>query len=193
MSLGPGHAGSRLAITVVMCYNDKVQDLLFYANRVETTRVTSGQQCRVDERATPVNKSLDELRRAGDHRVDSDVVLVLTRFGLRHLWQLPLMYWDFRRIKRRAERTPGLLRATFLVSGPRSCFSLSLWKNADSIPLLSSHAPQHVDVARRSFGRLQYHDGIGPELWSTKWRLVTVSNNLRWSGFDLTESIRSSE
>jgi len=44
--------------------------------------------------------------------------------------------------------------------------------------------PVHVDVANKVFGRLSKDPEFGPELWSTKWRLVSVSNNLNWSDFN---------
>lgn len=147
-------------------------------------------QARQSARAFAFERSSrDELARSGDHLVESEVLLVLTRFGLRHAWQMPLMYLDFHRVARRARRTPGLLRAAFLIEGPRTCYSLSLWKDAMAVPLLSSYAPEHVEVARGSFGRIHYESGVGPELWSTKWRLVTVSNNLRWPGLDLASLV----
>jgi hypothetical protein len=49
-----------------------------------------------------------------------------------------------------------------------------------------------VEAARDLFGRLAFNAHLGPELWSTKWRLVAVSNNLNWADFDLQEVVLGS-
>ncbi|MGH2559555.1 MAG: hypothetical protein ACRDJH_10855, partial [Thermomicrobiales bacterium] len=51
------------------------------------------------------------------------------------------------------------------------------------------NVPGHVEAARRAFGRMVFRKGRGPELWSTKWRLASVSNNLNWADFDLRRLI----
>lgn len=49
---------------------------------------------------------------AGDTAVDSDVVLVLTRFGLRSPRQLVPIYLDYRRLKKQLKHQAGLLAAS---------------------------------------------------------------------------------
>jgi hypothetical protein len=133
------------------------------------------------------------LREAGEQPVDVPVICVITRFGLRSAWYLLPTYLDFRRVVRQARRsaTPGLLRAAFLVENPRTCYSLSVWTELNAIPRFGGTVHSHVDAARRVIGRVAFTPGRGPELWSTKWRLAAVSNNLNWSEFDLRGVIES--
>ncbi|HET8629146.1 MAG TPA: hypothetical protein VFL91_17130 [Thermomicrobiales bacterium] len=125
------------------------------------------------------------LTEPGDHPVAVPVTCVITRFGLRSARDLLPTYLDYRRVAREAARTPGLLRAAFLVEGPAACYSLSLWASRDAIPHFGTNVPGHVEAARRVFRRLRFDERRGPEIWSTKWRLDSVSNNLNWADFDL--------
>lgn len=127
------------------------------------------------------------LGRPGDHSVETSVVCTLTRFGLRSPHHLLPTYLDFQRVIREAGRTstPGLLRAAFLIENPVTCYSLSIWESRNAIPSFGTNVPVHVTAARRVLGRLAIDSDQRPELWSTKWRLVSVSNNLSWDGFDL--------
>jgi hypothetical protein len=125
------------------------------------------------------------LKEPGEHGVDTDVFCVLTRFGLRSPHHLIPTLRDYRRVVHdaRAAQVPGLLRHAFLVESPRSCFSLSIWSER---PYFSADVPRHVEAARRVFGRVRFEPEHGPEVWSTKWRLTSVTNNLRWADdFDL--------
>jgi hypothetical protein len=127
----------------------------------------------------------------GQRPVDVPVTCVITRFGLRgahHLLPTWRSYHDVTRETRRSG-TPGLLRSAFLVEDPKTCYSLSLWRDPAAIPWFGTNVPAHVDAARQVFGRLAFDPETGPELWSTRWRLVAVSNNLRWNGFDLGAAI----
>jgi hypothetical protein len=133
------------------------------------------------------------LREPGDHPVDVPIVCVITRFGLRGARHLLPTRLDYRGVLEEAHRTatPGLLRAAFLVESSKACYSLSLWNEPDAIPRFGSNVPSHVDAARRVLGRLAFEPDRGPELWSTKWQLVSVSNNLNWGDFDLRGTIES--
>lgn len=123
----------------------------------------------------------------GDRRVDSPVVCVLTRFGLDHPRSILPMYREFGRVVRDVRRTetPGLLRASFLVESPRACYSLSIWDSEESIPVFGANVESHVQAARRGFRRLRVDPDRSVQLWSTKWRLHSVSNNLGWEDFHL--------
>jgi hypothetical protein len=127
------------------------------------------------------SQALDEL---GDRAVDVPVVCQLTRFGLRGPRHLALTYADHRRIARdiRNATVPGLLHSAFLVENPSTCYSLSFWSGA---PHFSAAVPLHIEAAGRVFGRVSMDSESRPEVWSTKWRLASVSNNLSWNGFDL--------
>jgi hypothetical protein len=133
------------------------------------------------------------LRKGGDNPVDAPVTCVITRFGLRGAGQLLPTYLDFRKVaeEARAVATPGLLRSAFLIENSRACYSLSVWAEQSAIPAFGGNVPSHVDAARRVIGRLAHDQERGLELWSTKWRLVSVSNNLNWPDFDLRGIVAS--
>lgn len=109
---------------------------------------------------------------------------VLTRFGLRSPRHLLPTYRDFRAVQEQARSAglSGLIQSALLVESPTSLLSLSLWSDMSEIGFFGTEVTKHVDAARRVFSRLAYEPGRGPELWSTKWRLTTVSNNLNWAG-----------
>ena len=123
----------------------------------------------------------------GDHAVDVPVVCVLTRFGLRSARHLLPVYRDYRRVVNEAAEHAGrgLLRSAFLIESPVSCYSLSLWTGLDAIARFGTHVPAHVRAGNNVFGHLALNSERGPELWSTKWRLMSVSHNLNWEDFDL--------
>lgn len=143
-----------------------------------------------DRNTSPLGPRLLE---AGDHPVNVPILCVITRFGLRNAGYLLPTYLDFQRVIRQAEaaHTSGLLRSAFLIENPTTCYSLSIWASWDAIPRFGTNVSSHVDAARRIFGRVAFSKDRGPEIWSTKWRLVTVSNNLNWGDFDLRGLIRS--
>jgi hypothetical protein len=127
------------------------------------------------------------LHEPGDHPVNVPFICVITRFGLRSARYLLPTYLDYRRIVKQAvqTQTTGLLRAAFLIENPRICYSLSLWDSFAAIPQFGTNVPYHIDAARRVFGRVHFAKGRGPEVWSVKLRLKSVSNNLNWQEFDL--------
>ncbi len=133
---------------------------------------------------SPQDLRLDE---PGDHPVDVPIICVITKFGLRSPLYLLPTYLDYRRVVRQAAQTqtPGLLRTAFLVENPTTCYSLSIWAGWEAIPFFGSNVPYHVEAARRVFGRVSFSPERGPEVWSAKFRLVSVSNNLNWEDFDL--------
>jgi len=136
----------------------------------------------------PLNLRLDE---PGDHAVNVPILCVITRSGLRSARYLLPTYLDYRHViaDTEATQTPGLLRSAFLIENPTTCYSISLWTGWDDIPRFGANIPYHVNAARRAFGRVSYRKDRGPEVWSTKWRLMSVSNNLNWGDFDLRELI----
>jgi hypothetical protein len=68
--------------------------------------------------------------------------------------------------------------------------TLSIWESAESIPRFGTTVPSHIDAARSGFAVLAFAPDRGPELWSTKWRLAAVSNNLNWGDFELNGSFQ---
>lgn len=125
------------------------------------------------------------LREPGEHVVGSDVVCQITRFGLRCPIDLARAYLHFRRTRRQAKRVPGFIGAAFVVEGPWTCYTISLWRDPAAIARFGTSAPEHLRAARDLIGRVRFQPDRGPELWSTKWRLWTVSSNLNWGPVDL--------
>jgi|1186.fasta_scaffold00025_3 hypothetical protein len=134
------------------------------------------------------HREMLNLRDAGDALVESDVVCVLTRFGLRRRRDMVAIRRDYRSVLAAIEGAGGLglLRSALLFENAQSVFSLSIWRSRDAIPWFGTEIPEHVEAARRVFSRVKYKAGRGPEMWSTKWRLESVSNNLNWDTFDLS-------
>lgn len=120
----------------------------------------------------------------GERPVNASIMCQLTRFGLSSPRQILPMIRDYRRVVPNMEdrESLGLLRSAFLIESPTSCCTFSVWSGE---PLMSAYVPRHIDAVRRVFGRLSVDPERGPELWSTKWRLVSVTNNLNWGDFDL--------
>ena len=117
-----------------------------------------------------------------DRAVDARLVCVITRFGLRNPLYLIPVYLDYRRVVGAARRaaTPGFIRAAFLVENLTTCYSLSLWESRRAIAHFGTNVPSHVQAARRAFGRVRFDRERGPEVWSTKWHLESVSNTASW-------------
>jgi hypothetical protein len=132
------------------------------------------------------NSETNELPYAGDYDVQSSIVAVLTRFGLRRPWHLLQTYLAHRWLMMRVRRASpgGLIKATFLIENSTTCWSLSLWADESAIPHFGTSVLEHVGVARDVFRRLRF-SGERPEIWSTKWRLSKASNNLNWESCDL--------
>jgi hypothetical protein len=128
---------------------------------------------------------------AGFDKVDSQVTCVLTRFHVRSVWDLLRFYRVFRRVRRDAQSIRGLLHAGFLVEGPRTCYSFSLWSDEAAILEFGTFIESHVRAARHAF-RATFRKDLGrPEIWSTQWKLTAASNNLNWEGVDLRSLITS--
>jgi hypothetical protein len=125
----------------------------------------------------------------GDHAVDVPIVCSITRFRLRRARHLLPAYREYQKVvhEARLAQTPGLLRAAFLVENPVTWYSLSIWSDRNAIAHFGTNVPRHVDAARTFFPRLVFQPA--PELWSTKWRLDSVSNNLNWGDFDMRGAI----
>lgn len=132
------------------------------------------------------------LTAAGDHEIDAPIYCVITRFGLKSARHLLPTLRQFRAVSRAADRSavPGLLKFAFLIENLRACYSLSLWSQE---PRFSAHVPEHIDAASEVFGSLAYDQERGPELWSTTWRLDSVTNNLNWDELNLRQIILSQE
>lgn len=123
----------------------------------------------------------------GEQVLDTDMRCVLTRFQFKSTSGLLRMRRRFLQVTADAQRldVPGLRQSALLIESPKACFSLSIW---DGLPLFSAHVQSHIDAANSVFGSLGFDDA-GPQLWSTEWRLASISNNRNWPGLDLRAGI----
>lgn len=127
---------------------------------------------------------------AGFERVDGTLTCVLTRFRVRSIWHLFRFYRLFRRVRREAREVGGLLHAAFLIEGPRTCYSFSLWEDEGAIVDFGSRVTSHVQVAGEAFGAT-FDRRLGvPQICSTQWRIEAASHNLEWRGLDLASRLR---
>ncbi len=83
----------------------------------------------------------ESLREPGDIPVTAPVVCVISRFGLRSVFGIVATYLDYRRVTREAASEPGFLHSAFLISGPRTCYSISLWANEAATNVVASATP----------------------------------------------------
>ena len=87
------------------------------------------------------------------------MICVMTRFRLNHVWDLASMYRALRSMRADLATAPGLIRHAFLVEGPRTCYTLSLWESEaqqqrtsfahhhrDDLPALRAERHPHADL-----------------------------------------------
>jgi hypothetical protein len=123
---------------------------------------------------------------AGYERVDTKVTCVITRFQLRSFWDLIRLHRIYRRVRREArQRCSGLLHAGFLVEGPRTFYSFTLWKDEAAIVEFGTVVESHIRYAGRGLGATYRPELERPEVWSTQWKLAAISDNLNWEGVDV--------
>jgi hypothetical protein len=121
----------------------------------------------------------------GYEQVTTTISCLVTRFHLRSPWSLVHFFRSYRRIRKEARNVPGLLKMAFLIENPRTCYTLSIWKNPQAIFDFNVKVDSHIAAANRSFRHLQFAPS-GVQLWSAQFRLSAVSpHNLRWDSFDL--------
>lgn len=128
------------------------------------------------------------LRQGGEHKVDSEMVCVVTHFRLKSIRHLRSTYRDYGRVLRAAENVQalGLLTSAFLLESPTSCYIVSIWTDVEeTLVNFRTTVPVHNEARRNLLRGIAVHPEHGPEFWSTTWRLIAVSNNLNWNDFDL--------
>lgn len=131
-----------------------------------------------------------ESEATGYERVDTNVSCMLTRFHLRSAWSLIHFYRSYRRVRAQSDRIPGLLKTAFLIEDARTCYTLSIWENADAIYDFNGQVDSHIDAANSSIRHLKFGAG-GVELWSAQFRLSAISAfNLRWDSFDIRRHVK---
>ncbi|TMC03318.1 MAG: hypothetical protein E6J41_27870 [Chloroflexi bacterium] len=123
---------------------------------------------------------------AGYERVGSEVTCVITRFQLRSVWDLLRLHRLYRQVRRDArQRCSGLLHAGFLVEGPRTFYSFTLWRDDAAILEFGTVVQSHIRIAGRGLRATFRADVERPEIWSTQWKLTAVSENLNWEEVDV--------
>lgn len=126
-----------------------------------------------------------EAEATGYLRVSTNISCLLTRFQLRSPWSLLHFYRSFRAIRKEARDVRGLLKTVFLIENARTCYTLSIWENAEAIYDFNSQVDAHIRAANTSFRHLRL-GATGVQLWSAQFRLSAVSPyNLRWDSFDI--------
>ena len=137
----------------------------------------------------------DVLALPGDHPVASSLVCSMTRFRVRKPHHTLACYRDYREVVAAAARSDrvGLLRSAFLLESPTTWWSLSIWTHLDAIAFFGTDVPEHVRAARRAFPRLRFDAARGPELWSAKWRLSSISNNVVWDDWNVRELVEAGQ
>jgi heme-degrading monooxygenase HmoA len=107
--------------------------------------------------------------------VDARMICVMTRFQLTRVRYLISLYVAFRAMRTDLDSAPGLVRHAFLVEGPRTCYTLSLWESEEALERFAN-VPSHIAALRRA---QHWCDTI----WSTYWRLDAVSRSAQqWPG-----------
>jgi hypothetical protein len=152
---------------------------------------SSREDARRDGASSAADEVVRLLRQPGEHQVDVPIVCVITRFGLRNRRHVRPMLHDYRKVVQQVEaaQIPGFLKSAFLVEDATTFYTISLWRDMNAIPVFGTRVPIHVEMARKLFGRVSYERDGQPEVWSTKWQLVAVSNNLNWDDFDLRREV----
>lgn len=122
-----------------------------------------------------------ELGLYGHPRVDYPLYCTVTRVRLRSAWHLPRAWSYFRRVRRQMHGLDGLRRASFAIAGPRTFIILSVWDHEIALLDFATSITAHHDAVRSTLRRARQIQG-GPEIWSTQWKIWSVSNNLNWNG-----------
>ncbi len=100
---------------------------------------------------------------------------------------MPLMAWAFKKVNAEArKRSPGPLRAVFLIESPRVCYTMSWWRDEDSLHDFSVSVPIHVKAARWGIAQVYNRELKRAELCSTEWTLFAVSHNSNWGDLDVS-------
>lgn len=129
--------------------------------------------------------SRSDFRPHGPTPVETSVRLVMTRFHVRTFWGLLTTWIDYKRLERRLPKSSGLLKQMFLIEGPRSMWSISIWDTSRAIDHFGAEQPFHVAVANAIFPRIMRREDGHSEIWSIRAKPVSVSSNLNWDDLDL--------
>jgi heme-degrading monooxygenase HmoA len=103
------------------------------------------------------------------------MICVMTRFRLRHVGHLVSMYRALRFMRADLGTAPGLIRHAFVVEGPHTCYTLSLWESEAALEQFAN-VRSHIAALRRA---QRWCDDI----WSGYWQLDAISRSAeQWPG-----------
>jgi hypothetical protein len=103
------------------------------------------------------------------------MICVMTRFRLNHVWDLASMYLALRAMRADLDAAPGLVRHAFVVEGPRTCYTLSLWESEAALERFAN-VRSHIAALRRAQRWCR-------DIWSGYWRLDEISRSAQqWPG-----------
>lgn len=135
------------------------------------------------------DRSVQVSQGTGYVQVDTTMVCVITRFGFRTVFGLLWAAYAFRRVKRDAMDSPGLLCTQLWMESWRTCTVFSLWENPIDIGFFNCRS-RHIRVANAALRLLQpLRPGV--HMWSAEFNLRAVSPpNLNWEGVDIEPYIQ---
>ena len=117
----------------------------------------------------------------GHPRTDFPLFCTLTRVKVRTWFDVLRAWYMFKTVRNRSQRIIGLQRTKFLACADRSFIILSIWEREQALLEFASSVTSHHDSIRKILRRANWTHG-SPEVWSTEWRIWSVSNNLNWDG-----------
>jgi hypothetical protein len=128
----------------------------------------------------------------GYRRVNSTMACVITRFRMKSLFGVLGCYRHYRRIRAASRAQSGLLAALFALDGNRTCYTISIWSDDEAILRFNTQSKRHIRAGNWLARRVEFSGGR-PELWSAKFILQAVSDNLQWNGVDTRATVRGAE
>src|SRR5438874_9471377 len=95
--------------------------------------------------ASVAANELARLQQPGEHGVTVPIVCVLSRFGLRRRRHLLPTLRDYRRVVKQLEAAhiSGFLKSALVVENSTTFYTISLWRDIDSIPVFGTRVPVH--------------------------------------------------
>jgi hypothetical protein len=154
----------------------------------------SGTQSRVAAASPPAAAAPvdDDDYGTGYRRVNSTMACVVTRFRMKSLLGVIGCYRHYRRIRAASRRQTGLLAALFAFDDTRTCYTISIWSDDEAILRFNTESSRHIRAGNWLAGRLDTCEGR-PELWSAKFSLQAIGDNLQWHGVDTRATLRAAE
>jgi heme-degrading monooxygenase HmoA len=105
------------------------------------------------------------------------MLCVTTRFKLKHVWQAPVFFLAFRRMRTELSTTSGIIRYGLFWETPTTCYTFSIWRREQDLAAFASTAV-HVDAIRLAMRNCA-------AIWSGVWRSDAVSQvHHEWQGPD---------